>query len=120
MVNENRVIEKIHRIEAKMLGYDYVLAERRKPLVAHVLTSIRPDRLGKELTPDEEARYRQAIGDLKADLEKNLEILRLSWKDYLKDAEQRGVADGIQRAIALIPQKRKRKATKKVEEEAEE
>ncbi len=119
MVNENRVIEKIHRIEAKMLGYEYVLSEKRNPLVAHVLTSIRPDRLGKELTPDEEARYRQAIGDLKADLEKNLEILRLSWKDYLKDAAERGVADGIQRAIALIPQRRKRKA-KKVEEEAEE
>jgi len=116
MVNEARTVEKIRRMEAKILSYLNALREGRNPLYAHTLTSLTADRLGKDITPNEELRYKQAIRDLRADIEKNLSKIDLSWKDYLADADSRGLKNDLLAAFELADAK---KATKKAKKGAD-
>jgi len=92
MVSEARRWEKLNRMESKIMAYRLMIDTKTIPETNDVI-NFHASRWGKPASELELARAVQAINDIRADMEKNVEKMGLSWEDYVNDLHARGAME---------------------------
>ena len=115
MVSPARRFEKLGRMESKILAYNTMISTGMIPKANGVIR-FHEVRLGEQAMEHELTRAKQALFDLKADINVNLEKFDppISWKDYIKTYHTQGktltqlgtILEGIEDPLAK-PKKKK-------------